>query len=84
MEDVGPFYGHLVHFTAFWYILWQFGYFMFIWYVFTRFGMLYQGKSGNTGVEEEARIADRLRGRASETFQGSSLYLGRCLSTCQV
>jgi hypothetical protein len=25
MEDVGTFYGHLVHFTAFCYILWTFG-----------------------------------------------------------
>jgi hypothetical protein len=25
MEDVGIFYGHLVHFTAFCYILWSFG-----------------------------------------------------------
>jgi hypothetical protein len=25
MEDVGIFYGHLVHFMAFWYILWTFG-----------------------------------------------------------
>jgi hypothetical protein len=25
MEDVDIFYGHLVHFTAIWYILWLFG-----------------------------------------------------------
>jgi hypothetical protein len=25
MEDVGIFYGHLVHFTVFCYILWKFG-----------------------------------------------------------
>jgi hypothetical protein len=25
MEDVGMFYGHLVHFTVFCYILWTFG-----------------------------------------------------------
>jgi hypothetical protein len=25
MENVGIFYGHLVYFTAIWYILWTFG-----------------------------------------------------------
>jgi hypothetical protein len=48
----------------FWYISWQFGifcayifgifcgllvYFMFNWYIFPRFGLLYQEKSGNPG-----------------------------------
>jgi hypothetical protein len=54
MEDVGIFYGHLIYFTAIWYILWLLGifynylvYFMFIWYNFFRFGMLRQEKSGN-------------------------------------
>jgi hypothetical protein len=56
MEDVDLFYGHLVYFTAIWYILdilwlfWifcgHFGYFMVIWYIFPRFGMLYKEKSG--------------------------------------
>jgi hypothetical protein len=41
MEDVGVFYGHLVHFTVLyfmdiWYSLWQF------WYIFYFFGILYQ------------------------------------------
>jgi hypothetical protein len=41
MEDVGRFYAHLVHFVAFWYILWPFGtfcghlvHFVAIWYIF--------------------------------------------------
>jgi hypothetical protein len=34
MEDVGIFYGHLVYFVV-------------IWYIIPRFGMLYQEKSGN-------------------------------------
>jgi hypothetical protein len=44
MEDVGTFwpfglfYGHLVYFMTIWHILW---------YVFSRFGMLYQEQSGN-------------------------------------
>jgi hypothetical protein len=32
----GIFYGHLVHFV-------------FIWYIFSGFGIMYQEKSGNTG-----------------------------------
>jgi hypothetical protein len=31
----GTFYGHLVHFTAIWYILRPFGNFVVIWYFFT-------------------------------------------------
>jgi hypothetical protein len=49
MDDVGIFNGH-------WYILRPFDildghlvYFVVIWYIFTRFGMLYQEKSGNPG-----------------------------------
>jgi ABC-type uncharacterized transport system permease subunit len=34
---------------AFGYILWAFGYVVVIWYIFTRFGILYQEKSGNPG-----------------------------------
>jgi hypothetical protein len=41
MKDVGKFYGHLVYFTAIWYILRHFGvlcgnllYFAVIWYIF--------------------------------------------------
>jgi hypothetical protein len=32
---------------AIWYILWPFGYFVVIWYIFPRFGILCQEKSGN-------------------------------------
>jgi hypothetical protein len=41
MEDIGMFYGPLVHFTVFWYI------FVVIWNFFPRFGISYQDKSGN-------------------------------------
>jgi hypothetical protein len=51
MEDVGIFYGHLVHFAVFCYT-----YFMDIWYSLWKFGIffpvlvfLYQEKSGNPG-----------------------------------
>jgi hypothetical protein len=35
MEDVDIFYPHLVYFTAIWYILWTFGFYVVvIWYIF--------------------------------------------------
>jgi hypothetical protein len=40
MEDVGIFYGHLVHFMVFWYILWAFGIFYGNLVYFSRFGIL--------------------------------------------
>jgi hypothetical protein len=47
MDDVGVFHGHLVYFTASWYIFGRLVYFMVTWYIFPRFGMLSQEKSGN-------------------------------------
>jgi hypothetical protein len=47
MEDVGIFYVQLVNFPAIWNMLWPFGIFPQFWYIFTRFGMLCQEKSGN-------------------------------------
>jgi hypothetical protein len=46
MEDVGTFYGHLVYFTY-----GHLVYFMVIWYIFPRFGLLSQEKSGNPGTK---------------------------------
>jgi hypothetical protein len=37
---------------AIWSILWQFGKFMVIWQIFSRFGKLYQGKSGSPGSHQ--------------------------------
>jgi hypothetical protein len=62
MVDVGIFYGNLFYFTTIKYTYlptsWQFLYFVAIWYIlwsfgtiFSRFGMLYQEKSGNPGSE---------------------------------
>jgi hypothetical protein len=62
MEEVGILYGHLGYFTAIWAILRPFGtytYFVAIWYllhlvicyIFLRFGMLCQDKSGNPGSD---------------------------------
>jgi hypothetical protein len=46
-EDVGIIYGHLVHFTVFRYILWTFGIVRGNLVYFSRFGILYEDKSGN-------------------------------------
>jgi hypothetical protein len=46
-EDVGTFYGHLVHFTSIWYILRRLGLFYGHLEYLPLFGMLYQEKSGN-------------------------------------
>jgi hypothetical protein len=51
MENAGIFYGHLEYFTAIWYILWPFGNVVVIWYMFPRFGILCQEKSGNTVLD---------------------------------
>jgi hypothetical protein len=49
MEDVSTFYGHFmayfVYLEALCYI-----YYMAIWYIFPRFGILHQEKSGNPGL----------------------------------
>jgi hypothetical protein len=41
---------------AIWYILWPFGIFCGIWYIFPRFGMFRQEKSGNPGHKQHAEI----------------------------
>jgi hypothetical protein len=50
MEGVGMFYGHLVHFTVFCCILFTFGVVRGHLVVFSLFGILYQEKSGNPGL----------------------------------
>jgi hypothetical protein len=47
MEDIGIFYGHVVHFTVFCYILWTFDTIRGNLVYFSRFSILYQEKSGN-------------------------------------
>jgi hypothetical protein len=56
LPPLGIFCGHLAYFVVIWYILWSFVifcshllYFVNIWYNVSRFGMLYQEKSGNPG-----------------------------------
>jgi hypothetical protein len=50
MEDDGIFNGHLVHFTVFCYILWTNLVQFFNLVYFSRFGILYQEKSGNPAM----------------------------------
>jgi hypothetical protein len=51
MEDVAI-CGHLVNYPAIWHILWPFGIFYPVLVHFTRFGMLYQEKSGNPALKQ--------------------------------
>jgi hypothetical protein len=55
---VGNIYGHLVYFVA-------------IWYIFTRFGILYQDKSGNPAVCH-VLLPTALRRRSDEFLNGCS------------
>jgi hypothetical protein len=59
MEDVGVFYGHLVHFTVFCYILWTLGIVRGNLVHFSRFGILHQEKSGNPDGTALALIRTR-------------------------
>jgi hypothetical protein len=47
IANLGIFYDHLVYFTAIGNILWPYGIFVVIWYIFSRFGILDKEKSGN-------------------------------------
>jgi hypothetical protein len=50
IEKVGKFCGHLEYFTVILCILWPLGNVVVIWYIFPRFGILCQEKSGNTAL----------------------------------
>jgi hypothetical protein len=60
MENLSLFYDHLVFFTPIGNILWPFGIFLVIWFIFPRFGILYQEKSGNS-VQETCHNPTYLR-----------------------
>jgi hypothetical protein len=47
MENLGIFYDHLVYFTTIGNNLWPLVYFVVIWYILPRFGILDKEKSGN-------------------------------------
>jgi hypothetical protein len=61
MEDVGVFYGHLVHFAVFCYILLTFGIVRSNLVYFPRFGILYQEKSGNSDGKSNRRRGESTR-----------------------
>jgi hypothetical protein len=51
IENVGILYDHLVLLKDIWYSLWPFGIFYGYLAYFSRFGKLYQEKSGNPAAE---------------------------------
>jgi hypothetical protein len=57
MENVGTFYGHLEYNTDVWHILEPFDNLVAIWYIFPRFGILHQEKSGNPGSIPNNRLS---------------------------
>jgi hypothetical protein len=67
--------GHLVYFTAIWYILWPSGIFIVIWYIFSRFGMLFKEKSGNPGFGPRLLIKLGCRGaqEGSKSLKAKSI-----------
>jgi hypothetical protein len=58
VENADIFYGHYEYLTVIWHILWPFGNIMVIWYIFPRFGILCQQKSGNPATRDETRISN--------------------------
>jgi hypothetical protein len=68
VENVGIFYVHLVYIPAICHILWPCGTFSLVlvhfcpfWYIFARFGTLYQENSGNPGLANLFRLNFRVR-----------------------
>jgi hypothetical protein len=66
LESVDIFYGHLEYFTAIWNGLGPFGTFygnfsilVVIWYIFLRFGILYQEKSGNPVTNHDFKVDEK-------------------------
>jgi hypothetical protein len=55
MENAGIFYGQLEYFTVIWYILWPFGNVVVMRYIFPRFGILCQDKSGNPAALQDKK-----------------------------
>jgi hypothetical protein len=62
-------YGHLEYFRVIWYILWPFGNVVVIWYIFPRFGILCQEKSGNPACNKS-----RARSTESPRKPGKIFY----------
>jgi hypothetical protein len=75
MEDVGIFYGHLVHFTVFCYILLTFGIVRGNLVYCSRFGILYKEKSGNP----DRLASNLLRNRPLKLSHAGFVLLGQKL-----
>jgi hypothetical protein len=76
MEDVGIFYGHFVYIC--------YGnliYFMVIWYIFTRFDLLYQEKSENPELIQQHEFVD---GKVDTLFSSNSEPFHRHEAAVQV
>jgi hypothetical protein len=65
-----------INFTAIWDILWIFGifydhsvHFVFIWYIFSSFGILHQDKSGSPGLLTRISLNYRKQNRIINTHQ---------------
>jgi hypothetical protein len=56
LDNVKICYGHLEYFTAIWHILWPFCNVVINWYIFHRFGILCQEKSGNPGTKLKVNL----------------------------
>jgi hypothetical protein len=69
---LGPFYGHLIHFTTICYILWQSGIF------FPRFGKSHQEKSGNPASQRLFWLL--LKSARSRALQAQAIISGQSCS----
>jgi hypothetical protein len=69
MEDDGIFYGHLVHFTVFCYILWAFGIVRGNLVYFSPFLYFVPKKSGNPGHQLDTIAAQKVK-FSLDSFQG--------------
>jgi hypothetical protein len=76
IENHGIFYDHLVYFTTIGNILCgHLVYFVVIWYIFPRFGILYQEKSGNP--DRQVNVADGAEDRAGESAPRALQRMGQ-------
>jgi hypothetical protein len=74
MEDVGIFYGHLIHFTVFWYILWTFG-------TLSPFGYFVPRKIWQPCPVPVGRYVLRIQARNLNLKSNPKFYLPQCVAT---
>jgi hypothetical protein len=76
MEDVGIFYTHLVHFTVFWYILWTFGIFVVIWYIFPVLVFCIKKNLAPLGPDDCVKTAQNVAQRVFLSKLINNFYIG--------